>query len=699
MKKSKSISLKLSGLIIGLFLLLFMIYSIVTNVNLYKSSTTSTEKSTVEHTELYAAQIEKRFNQTNETLRTTKHIFESLNAEGELTASTTLNVIENNLKENPDIFGMAMILENGTVPIEPDVNKQLVDGNQRFVPYLYRDGENVKVEPLSDYEEDGSGDWYLIPRKENRAILTEPYEYQAGGSSVLMATISVPLSAEDGTFLGVITADFSIDFLNDLVKSMKPAGGYASIVTDQGFLVANSINQKLIGSNMKDSIDWKSIKSNLDNDKTSTLNVDSKQLKEEAFNAFAPVEVEEIKETWSVQTVVPQSTILQPFMTNLMMTITAAILMIILMSSVTFWFIHKQLKPLTYLRESLEMAASGDLTKVVNESHIREDEIGAVAVAFNDMLQKTSDVIHTAKGSSHQLNLSAQKVHDIFEEVVASSQEVSVAVDEIAQGASQQSEDTEDTNHQMVDLSEQIDFLSTISDEMYDLSQETAQSTKQGMEQVKLLREHNIATNDMNEKIQQQIQALSIKISDIDKVIESIHGITAQTNLLALNASIEAARAGEHGRGFAVVAEEVRKLAEQSSKETDIIQKTVQEILKEMSQTVSIITENIQLMEGQNQSVSDTESAFTHNAELAYNLGQSVSDLTAKLKDMIGYKEKAMLSIQSVSAISEQTAASAEQVSASASEQQRELERVAETTEQMNQIANELEEVVNRFTL
>ena len=213
------------------------------------------------------------------------------------------------------------------------------------------------------------------------------------------------------------------------------------------------------------------------------------------------------------------------------------------------------------------------------------------------------------------------------------------------------------------------------------------------------LREHNEAANEMNVKVQQQTETLTAKIAEINQVITSIHGITAQTNLLALNASIEAARAGEHGKGFAVVAEEVRKLAEQSRLETDVIQQTIQEILSESQQTVAVIATNIQLMEGQNESVSSTESSFIRNAELAKQIGESIDELATELTDMMEHKDQAMLAIQSVSAISEETAASAEQVSASAAAQQGELERVAESTNHMNPIAQELQEVVNRFKL
>ncbi|KMY52703.1 chemotaxis protein [Bacillus sp. FJAT-27231] len=697
MKKTKSITWKLSGLIIGLFLLLFLVYSIVTSTILYNKSVEDSEKYANDHAKLYAAELSQRFGQTNNTLLTTKHMLESLNNGGKMTAQTALQMVRKNLKENPNIFGIGLLLESNTVPVEGEVNKTLIDEKGRFVPYSYREGDSIQTEAIQVSEREGDGDWYLIPKNERRVVFTEPYQYEVGDQKISMATISIPLFSKEDKFIGVMAMDFSIDFLNDLVKNMKPDGGYASIISDKGFLVANSIDEKLIGTNMEDAVDWKTIKSHLEDGKVSTLYVDSKQLQEKAFNTFAPISIEGINETWSVQTVVPKSSILRTFKAVLLLTIAAAVLMIGLMATASSWFIHKQLKPLTSLRRSIETAASGDLTNKVDPSEIRPDEIGLVATAFNDMLTQTNEAINTVKQSSLQLNSSASQVHQAFEEVSAASEEVSAAIDEIAQGASQQSMDTEDVNQRIADLSEQIDSLAALSNSMNQLSVKAGQSTKQGMDQVQLLREHNEDTDRMNEKVQQQIQTLSNKIANIDMIIASIHGITAQTNLLALNASIEAARAGEHGKGFAVVAEEVRKLAEQSRQETDVIQKTVQEILEESKQTVAIITKNIELVEVKNQSVVSTESAFKENAQLAKQLGESIAELSAKLDEMMEYKEQAIESIQSVSAISEETAASAEQVSASAAEQKREMGRVAVSTEKMNNIAGELKEVVSRF--
>lgn len=699
MSPSKSIAQKLSILIIGLFLVLFIAYTVITSSILHKQSIQDAESYAISNTELSAAQMSDRFKKTNEMLRTTKEVFETLYAEEKLTADEALSIIKNNLIHNEDAMGMAAIFEKSSISLDTPATSGLVDSEQRFIPYLYKDEAHITTEALNDYEIEGIGDWYLIPRNEYRTVLTEPYTYDVGGEIILMTTFSMPLIDANGTFFGVITTDLSIDYLNELVNAISPDDGYASIITGAGFLTTNSFSEELNGTDMRDSFDWDTIENTLQQGNVSTFYRDSKQLNKESFYAFAPMLLEGIEDIWTVQTVVPKAKILETYNTILWLTIIAAVVMVILMSVATFWFIFKQLRPLAHLRSSIETAATGDLTKSIDVKYIKPDEIGAVSSAYNNMLKQTNDAVHAVLDSSTQLSNSSSQVHHAFEEIVASSQEVSLATDEIAHGASKQSEDTEETSQRIVDLSDQMDALATLSNNMNQLSKEAGDSTAKGMAEVRKLREHNESANEMNAKVQQQTNALTAKIEEINQVITSIHGITAQTNLLALNASIEAARAGEHGKGFAVVAEEVRKLAEQSRLETDVIQQTVQEILAESQQTVSVIAMNIELMEGQNEAVSSTESAFAHNAELAQQLGQSILELAAELTDMMEHKDQAMLAIQSVSAISEETAASAEQVSASAAAQQGELERVAESTNRMNTIAHELQEVVNRFKL
>ncbi|OAB48427.1 methyl-accepting chemotaxis protein [Paenibacillus antarcticus] len=699
MNKSKSIAKKLSSLIIGLFLVLFLTYTVVTSIILYNQNIENSESATLQNAQFAATKLSDRFKKANDMLQTTKRIVETMQSKGDLSATEVLSILETNLADNENLLGVSAILEQGSLEIEPTVSSNFTDRDKRFIPYLWKDGNKIVVTSLEGYEDSETAAWYWIPKKEGRAILTEPYDYNLNGKKVSMTTIGVPLISSNGTFFGVLTADVSIEFLTDLASSIKPDGGYAGIITEKGMLTVNSINEKLNGTNMQDAIDWASIKKTLENNMPDSTYVDSKQLGEQSFNAFAPMVLDEIDETWSVQLVLPKSKILETYNEILWLNIVSAILMAIVMALASAWFIFKQLKPLKFLREAMETAADGDLTEKVDGKWIKPDEIGAVALAYNNMIDKTNDAIQTVFNSTILLNKSSNHVHEAFDEIVASSQEVSMATAEIAVGASKQSEDTEETNRRMIDLSDQIDVLTVLFSQIDELSNRTRATTEKGMREVESLREHNVVTNEMNEEVQKQIESLTSNIANINQVITSIQGISKQTNLLALNASIEAARAGEHGKGFAVVAQEVRKLAEQSKRETEVIKQTVESILEDSKQTVVLIASNGGLVEEKNESVRSTESAFKDNYELSIAIAAAIDKLVSELSNMLEHKNQAIMAIQSISAISEETAASAEEVSASATDQQAELERVADSIQHMNKIAQDLQEVVERFKL
>ncbi|MBG9754395.1 methyl-accepting chemotaxis protein [Lysinibacillus sphaericus] len=698
MKKSRGIALKLSSLIIGLFLVLFLSYTVTTGIIIKKQSVEDAEYGTLQTAESSAAIMSERFKKANTTLQTTKRIVESMEKNKTLSTKGILDIMENNLASNDDLLGVGAIFEENSLIVNPN-EATLVDSQKRFGPYLSKNDNEITTTLIEGLDDKNVSQWYWVPKEEGRTVLTEPYDYSVNGQTVLMTTISVPLVNASGKFFGVLTADVSIDYLNELTKSVAPEGGYAAIITNNGVLTANSFGKELDGQNMQDDPAWTSIRKTMENGELTSMYIDSNELKDKAYNVFAPMILEDIDETWTVQIVLAESKILETYNHVFVYTIIASIIMVALMTAASVLFIYKQLKPLKFLRSSIETAAGGDLTQKVEEKYIKQDEIGAVALAYNNMLEKTNSAIKAVLNSTTLLNQSSNQVHEAFNEIVSSSQEVSVAINEIAQGASKQSEDTEETNYRMMDLSDQIDAITALSNEMDELSLKTNVTTEKGMQEVQSLHEHNIGTNEMNGRIQQQMELLASNIANINQIIASIQSITEQTNLLALNASIEAARAGEHGKGFAIVAEEVRKLAEQSKNETEVIKSTVESILENSQQTVAVIASNAELMQSQNESVQSTQLAFKDNSDLSRAIATSISELMTQLSTMLEHKNQAIMSIQSISAISEETAASAEQVSASAMDQQAELQKVAESMQNMNDISNELQEVVNRFKL
>ncbi|WP_179106427.1 methyl-accepting chemotaxis protein [Terribacillus halophilus] len=369
-----------------------------------------------------------------------------------------------------------------------------------------------------------------------------------------------------------------------------------------------------------------------------------------------------------------------------------------ILSLVLFYFIMRpKLVQLKSVTDAATQLAAGDF----REQQLKEskDEIGVLSHAFTKMAGELRLLVQSIIQSSDKVSDAASELSAVSEETSASSEQVGVAVDDIANGASSQAADLETTAHHLSGFNNSIRTMTAQSDAIAQAALQTSDATSKGSTMMLDLQSANDASMQKVEAISDGMRELDKNLQQIVKITDVIENITEETNLLALNASIEAARAGEHGKGFAVVASEVRKLADQSNAATKEIQQMISSITKEAAENVALIESNKQQAEQLNRSVVSTAAEFAAieaAAEATKNAGNKLID---EIKQVTSQTNGITDSIQNASSVSEETAASVEEIAASIADQIQAVANIATSAEELTHISRQLNESIAVFKL
>ncbi|NPV87448.1 MAG: HAMP domain-containing protein [Anaerolineae bacterium] len=405
------------------------------------------------------------------------------------------------LKENPSFLATYTLWEPNAFDSGDNFyeNAEGHDQTGRFIPYWARDAQgNIVLSPLVDYEVEGAGDYYLIPKRTKNEAIIDPYVYNVAGKDVLITSLVAPIVV-DGTFYGIAGVDLGLEFIQKMADEIDIYDNTAqvAVLSHNGTLTGVKGKPDLLGKPL-DAFDT-DVEAMLNNIRAGKLNAYEY---ENALEVYAPILVGKTTTPWSVNIIIPNEKINRSANIAMQqMIIIAAVLLIAAL--IVLWLFSNQIAaPIRMIAEGAQRLSIGDAEMVgmdqnaIARINARKDELGLIGQAFSNLtnyFREASDAAqHIAAGDLtvqitpksdadllgnafaqmvaslrsqvEQLVHTAKELEEASTQLALSSSQAGTAtsqiastISQVARGISQQSEATSKTASSVEQMSRAID--------------------------------------------------------------------------------------------------------------------------------------------------------------------------------------------------------------------------------------------------
>ena len=532
--------------------------------------------------------------------------------------------------------------------------------------------------------------WYNDARGKDHFVFTAPYV--DGFTKQLIVSAVAPIKI-NGQHVGTTCVDVTLDVLNEQVKQLKYRGaGDGIIIATDGTVLANSTDRK--AENVKDIPGIGDHFSEMMTSGKGYFELPSDEKFDDRVFAYTTI----ASTGWLMGIAVDEGLVFGALQ-NLQ--ITYLILVVGGLAIIVFLCLRLAISivgPISQLRKEAAELARGNL-RVESIRVESNDEIGALAIAFNAMGTSLRSLIGKMSDTSREVSVAADTLSTEAAQSSASATEVADHVEEVSANMSKQLSDLDAAKQNMDTVFGDIGKMDEKTKLIAQTSDETSAAAERGeklmgvaVEKMRNIEKSVLSSADVVQKLGESSQ-------QIGQIIEAIAAISDQTNLLALNAAIEAARAGEHGRGFAVVADEVRKLAEQSQTSAEQIRERITSIQQDTALAVDAMKDGRKDVEEGTAAIREVGEQFEKIINSVDGIKQQMAGIGTSMRTVSDGASKIVEALNDIDEVSRISSEYTKKISGAAEKQSASNEEIAASSKSLSGLIAEMQSEIDRFKI
>jgi methyl-accepting chemotaxis protein len=357
-------------------------------------------------------------------------------------------------------------------------------------------------------------------------------------------------------------------------------------------------------------------------------------------------------------------------------------------------------RPLNTIASLVGRAGDGDLTiKKADFGYDGRDEMGGMVSALVSMVESQSNTMTHITSIAKDLAEGASDLSAISEETNAIMEEIKASVSQVSTLSESNGSALEECNAGVEEMSAGADTVAKSATDSASFISQTTSASNNAIQKVRSVigGMRNVDTNA--QKSEDKIRQLVSSVENVSSFVSVITGIADQTNLLALNAAIEAARAGEVGRGFAVVAEEVRKLAEESARAANNVNGIIQELQTGAQESITATTEAGSLLKSTLEQAEHALEELNGAMNQMNKANDSIQNIAAVAEEQAASSREVALAIDSVTKSSIEMVGAVSGINHATNEAAQATEGVAKQAEAMTEHSKSMTELLSMFKL